>query len=494
MEEQAHTGTNSFRIAVVVRDMLKSWWVALLCAIMVMLYTVMGVTAFRRPQYATTATLVVSFTNSDSTAYSNWKAANTLAESFSQILQSNVMKTKVTNAPGGEAFDGTISAQIVDETNLITLTVVTDSALDSYRAIHAVLTGYNEITDSIMSNVVVSVLQSPEIPTSPVPTTGPFTLGLLAGLLAGAAVLALVGVLSYLRDTVKEEADLRRGVEVPCLGTVYHEQKDKARTGKAAAKKSGLLLSDPSTSFGFAESYKMLATKVERRMAQHGGKVLLISSVLENEGKTTVTANLALTLAQRGHRVVLVDGDMRHPSVHKLFKVKAPAENALHEMVRNARTDYPVLKTKEGLRLLVSGKRCNDSTDLITTGTGMRDLLVRLREQADYILIDMAPISLVSDCECMAPLVDATLLVVKQNAALQAQISDAVDRLSDTGVPFLGCVFNDVHTGVLINRLTQSGSGAYGYGYGYDYGYGHTRHYTAAQTEKGGYRYDNQNQ
>lgn len=462
----ADENRRSFDTVTLARDVLKSWWIALMVAAVAAMITYMAVTVLYRPQYTATATLVVAYTESNGNVYSDMSSANTLADTFTQMLNSNLMKEKVASALGREKFDGTLTAQNVTETNLLTLTVTADTPQMAWQATQAVLEYYPQITESIMSNVSVSVMKAPAFPTA---VSNPMRRGYKAGVAAGigfSAVLLLAGIASYMRDTVKNEADFSRKVDGRLLATICAEKKYKTLAAFIQRRKTSILISNPTTSFGFSETYKILRTKVAYAMRRKGQKVLMVTSVTENEGKSTVSANLALALAQSGNRVILVDGDMRRPAVYKVFDLSIPNTNPLHALATGKMTFDKIkfYETKSGLRLLASRLPYADSTDVINSER-MHRLLDYLREQADFVVLDMPPMSLVSDAECMAQLADASLLVVSQNVAWAQDINDAADALRDARAEFLGYVFNNVHTSRFAARV--GGSDGYGYGYGY---------------------------
>lgn len=463
--ESRHT----FDTVTLTRDVFKSWWIALLVAAITAMVTYMAVTELYRPKYTATSTLVVAYTQSNGNVYSDLSAANTLADTFTQVLNSNVMREKVASSLGQKEFTGTVNATNVEETNLLVLTVTADTPQMAWQAAKTVLDYYPEITEPIMSNVSVSVLQDPAFPvkvSNPMKRTSKTV---VAGVLGFLAVLFVAGVASYLRDTIKNETDFSRKVDGHLLTTVYTEKKYKTLPALIRHRKTSILISNPTTSFGFSETYKVLRTKVEYAMRRKNHKVLMVTSVIENEGKSTVSANLALALAQAGYRVILVDGDMRRPAVYKIFDLSVPNTNQLYALA-TGKLPFDKIKFNEaesGLRLLVSRRPCADSTNVINSD-GMCRLLDYLREQADFVLLDMPPVSLIADAECMAPLADASLLVVRQNMAWAQDINDAMDALRDTKTDFLGCVFNNVHTGTVSAHISGNGGGyAYGYGYGY---------------------------
>lgn len=463
MAQQKREDGRIFDTVTVIRDVLKDWWIALLAALMAAMLAYMMIGCFYRPQYTASTTLVVYTNLPTSTApYTRWNTNKNAAKRLAHTLTSDSVRLAVTEAMGLTAFQGKISAGQVDETNLISLEVTTDTPITAYRALNALLESYRSVTDRSMPNVMLKVLKSTFVPASasnPINLPGTMALAALAGLLLAVGLEVSV---SYFRDTVKNENHYADTIDAPLISTVYHENKRRLLSPMRNSKKTSILISRPGTSLGLAETMRIIRTKVEYMMGKSGGKVLMVSSTLENEGKSTVSANLALSLAQKGYRVILADCDMRKPAIYKIFDKHIPNDNPLRSLVKGtlALEDAPLYDAAYGLKLLLGRKMCADSTDLITSD-GMKALISRLRNMADYVIFDTPPMNLFSDAECLAQLVDATLLVVGQHIAKVQDINESVNVLMASRAEFLGCVLNNVHTGVLLERLAQNSS--YGY-------------------------------
>ena len=147
-------------------------------------------------------------------------------------------------------------------------------------------------------------------------------------------MLILLGLFSYMKNTIKQENEIEKKLDARSLGAISYEWKYKTIRDIFRRKKKAILVDDPVASFRFVESYKKLAAKVEYRMAKNEQKVLVVTSVSENEGKSTVAANLAITLAEQSKRVLLVDGDIRRPSQFLIFGMEPKEENELGEYLR----------------------------------------------------------------------------------------------------------------------------------------------------------------
>jgi polysaccharide biosynthesis transport protein len=196
----------------------------------------------------------------------------------------------------------------------------------------------------------------------------------------------------------------------------------------------------------FAESYRNLRSAV-LFMAIEGErpKVLLITSAVPNEGKSTVAANLARALALGGSRVVLVDGDLRKGVLHQLLGLQR--EPGLAEVLRQPGDLEKVIQNSSLLNFsfLSSGRASGNSGDLFL-GPEFKRILARLRQEFDYVLIDSSPVFAADDATTLAPNVDGTLFVVRSRFSCARPAREALDLLYQRQAKVLGIVFNQADT------------------------------------------------
>lgn len=448
------------------KDLFRQWWVILLLSLAVSMFANVWTNVRYKPEYTSTTTFVVTTKGMNTNIYQNLTSAQELANSFSQILDSNVLKKKVAEDLGMETFAAHTSANILPETNLIELSVTADSAMEAYNVMNSIMNNYNSVSDYVIENVILEVIQQPEIPmapSNPLNVKGVMKKSFLAALLLLTACFAL---LSYMKDTVKNEREVSEKLVTNLLGTICHERKARSLQGLKKAKDVSLLISNPMLSFRFVEANKMTASKIRNRMNRKGYKVLLVTSVGENEGKSTVAANLAYAMAQSGSNVLLMDCDFRKPAQYKIFDAEDDAVN-LPEVLENRKGSSDILKKQKNVRLYTIFN-CVPTTSLeklLENGT-LGKMLDFLREKMDYIIIDSSPMALVADTEELAHMADATVLVVRQDMVLAKDINDVVDTLNKTKGKVMGCIFNDVVTGFTGNSSRYGGY----YGYGGEYG------------------------
>lgn len=429
-----------------ITDILKNLWVILLGAAASAMLVYVLLSARYEPHYTTSATFAVS-SRSASSSWSNLSAANEMAQTFERILKSSVMKKTLREVLQTDAVDGEISTEIVSGTNLLILRVTDDTPREAYDLIRAVMDHYGSVSFYMMGDAVLDVLEYPQIPMSP---DNPLNVrgSMKKGFLAGGAFLVLVfGILSYCSDTIKREEEIERKLDARSLGQIPFENKYKTIRDRLRRKKGALLVNSPIAGFAFVESYKKLAAQVDYRMAREKGKVLAVTSVSENEGKSTVAANLAISLADQGKKVLLIEGDLRRPSQFLIFGKEPEEKNEIGEFLKGKGLVKDVLQESGIPRLyLMVGRNCySSSTEILQTNV-MEKLLDVCSRTMDYVLIDTPPAGLMGDAEVIAGYADAVMLVVKQNFMPAEDVNDILDSFRDHHAKVLGVVLNGVRT------------------------------------------------
>lgn len=452
------------------RAILKDWLMILSAGLLGVIAAFFMAEMAYTPEYTTSMTFIVSSKGATS-SLSDTSTANAMAETFSEVLNSRLLKEKVKEELNLGYMPGTIQTSVVNETNLMTLKVSAASPEHSFKIMKSVLNHYSEITDLVMSNVVLDVLEAPQVPSGPSNPISRRSMMKKYAVYAMVLMAILLAVLDYLRDNIKNEKEVEKKLDTVLFGTIYHEEKNKTLKAKLRNKKRGLLVTDQRNSFMFAENYKKIRTKLLYRAKTRETKVILITSVMENEGKSTVAANLAVTFAQKLDKVLLIDGDLRRPATYKILQVTDLDRNkGIGEYIKGNADREEMIQYDEttGLFLAIGTQAYANSTEL-TSSQGMREFIEWAKKEYQYIIIDSPPISLMADAEILAEYADVSLLVVRQSMSRTRDINDAIDMMERGNSRLLGCIFNDVKTGIFTGKKAWGG-----YGYGHYYGkYGH---------------------
>ena len=284
--------------------------------------------------------------------------------------------------------------------------------------------------------------------------------GLLAGLAVG---IALAFLRERLDDSLRGRLDLEANMGAPVLAVIPKvpgwRNKHDARLVTREQPKSGV-----------AEAYRTLRTGISFLAAQRGLKVIMITSPAAGEGKTTTAANLALVLADAGKRVVLVSADLRKPRIHRFFGLQN--EIGLSSVLAEEIQPWEAILDPgvENLRLLLSGPVPSRPAELLQSDQ-MSEILAGLREVADYVVIDTAPMLLVADALALGPLVDGVLFVADSEHTSRSAVAHSREQLEQVGAPVIGSVLNNFDPSKAKAYRHYGYYGPYrGYGrYGYSY-------------------------
>ncbi|GAA0708189.1 polysaccharide biosynthesis tyrosine autokinase [Dokdonella soli] len=277
------------------------------------------------------------------------------------------------------------------------------------------------------------------------------SLNLAVGLLVGAMLgVMLALLLEYLDDTLKTPLDIEQRLHLAVLGIVPKLTKQSPYNA----------LKDPRSAF--SESYRSVRTALQFSTDRGVPKVLLITSPAANEGKSTSALTLAQNFTQLGKRVLLIEGDLRNPTLNKILCLSPQA--GLSSLLAGAATlAQTVLKTDdERLDVILSGPLPPSPTELLA-GPKLASLLLTGAEKYDQIIIDAPPVLGIADAPILANAAEGTLLIIKSGSTGISAAQSAIKRLKAARGRLIGCL------------LTQYDAQASGYGYGNYYAYGETR-------------------
>ena len=274
---------------------------------------------------------------------------------------------------------------------------------------------------------------------------------LLAAIVGAMLALGVAFLVEYLDDTIHDSEQVRDLLGLATLGAILRV---RPRDNPEAA----LVTLDKKHS-PIAEGYRVLRTNIQFSGVDEPVRALLITSASPQEGKSTTTANLAVTLAQADQRVILVDTDLRRPTAHKLFNLSNNVGITSALMQRADEAADAVLQDTavSGLRVLTSGPLPPNPSELLGSER-MRHLVERLRSQCDVLIFDSPPVMAAADAAILSTLVDGTLLVIDADSTRRAEALRAQETLAKVGGRLLGAV---------LNKLGERSSGYYSYYYYY---------------------------
>lgn len=294
--------------------------------------------------------------------------------------------------------------------------------------------------------------------------------------LAGIAGLVLGLCLAYLAEmsdkSFRTPAEIRRRLGLPVIGHIPFYGPDEKATKQVAGGEhvvDPMLCTHYQSNSVSSEAYRSVRTALYFNTHGVGHQVIQVTSPNVSDGKSTLAANLAISIAQSGKRTILIDADCRRPRAHKLFNVSA--ESGLATVIAGQSDLASVIKPTAipNLSLMPCGPRPANPAELLTSPR-FKELLDIIRSQYDFVVVDTPPLLVVTDPCVVAPRVDGVILAIRVTKNGRPFAERAKEILGSLGANVLG---------VVVNGLGSPSGGKYGYGYDqYQYGYGYTYRYS----------------
>jgi len=274
------------------------------------------------------------------------------------------------------------------------------------------------------------------------------SLAAAVGLMVGVGLAYLVEMLD---DTIKKPQDVATHLGLPLLGNILHIEENAGP----------ITMLQPRSPI--SEAYRSLRTNIQYASVDNPIKSLLVTSPSPQDGKSNVAIDLAIVLAQSGQRVILVDGDMRRPVIHK--RLKLTNRRGLSSFFVPSSADMVssmrIVENVENLVVITSGSLPPNPSELFMSDR-MGIILDKLKKAGDVVIIDTPPLMAVTDAVVLAPRVDGVLMVIRPEATKLSACREALNQLHQVGGNLIGVVMNDI---------TQKGGRSYYYKNGYYYRY-----------------------
>ena len=441
-------------------------WVVILSAIMATVITVLGTVFLITPKYEASAMFYVnnnSLSLSDasfSISSSDITASKSLVDSYIVILQTRESLNDVIDYAGVDLtyseLTKMISAEAVNATEFFEVVVTSPDPEEAEKVAKAIAYILPKRISSIIEGTSAKIVDPAVIPVKP--SSPNYLVNTVVGFLVGVALSVSIIVLYEIFDiTIRTEDDISADSKHPILaavpdmtapskGNYYYYGKNQKKTKKPGPHKKQTELVGPDISFAAAEAYKLLRTKLQFSFSGDTScRIIGVSSALSGEGKSLSAVNLAYTLSQLGSRVLLIDCDMRRPTIStKLPVAKTPGlsnylagQTSMEAIFQNC--GIPGEET--AFSVVSAGRNPPNPVELLSS-TRMTKMLETLRGAYDYILLDLPPIGEVSDALAVAKETDGVLFVVRQNYCNRVVYNAAVRQFEFVGARILGVIYN----------------------------------------------------
>ena len=479
-------GNEKYIIASIIQDLYKNIGMILSLALSIAFLVFIGAKFNYHPTYTSTATFVVSAKTGVNTAYVNLTKTKEMIGPFSTVMDSQILRKKVAEELNMDTFPGTVKVEAVPETNLVTMSVSSGKPEESLRMLKALLKVYPEVGEKVLGEVALNMFENPHYPAEP---DRKFSgLSILAEVFAIALIvlIGIVAVISYLQDNVKSEIEVTSKLDTSLFGVIYREKKYKSLKAFLKKEEKRILLTDPSVSFLYDETVKKICTKLLYKLKKDDAKMILVTSTVDGEGKSTVSMNLAQAMANRGRKVLLIEGDLKNIGLAKCMRIDQKDilswKNCLKEGVDLAEAIY---RPKQyAFDVMLNNGVSADAAETLTSKDTVNSIY-SLKEKYDVVIIDGPPSKVRADAAVWAQIVDESILVVKENMVETKYINDTIDMLNEYSGNLIGCILNEALKVNEVSSYNYSSYGSYGsYGRYGKYGkYGNYGKYKKAEED-----------
>ncbi len=433
---------------------IRKFWLRMLAVTMLIavVFYIRAVVSFE-PMYQSQATFSVN-TEGNSLISGGSVGDEQVKESLPYILQSDVMKNMVKEELNLDYFLATMELESKESANFYVLKVTAQDAGMAYSVLQSVMKHIPDVSVYILGKLQVEILDDSGIAayaSNYLDKRTSFATGIALGL-----VLCFGFAITYTltSHTIQKEEDFKKYLSVSCIASIPKITFKKRR--KQIDKH--IHIYNDKVGYTFHESMRTVRARVQRIAEKKGYKVIMVTSSVPSEGKSTVAVNLALSLAERGKRVILVDMDLRNPSVAKVLgmdevKTKGVVE-FLEKKVTLGESIVPMKEWK--LNIIFGGEEKTDPARLLSSKR-VEKMIHALKDKYDYVILDTPPAAMLADATSIGRCADCALYVVKQDFARIERIAEGMDILTFSKTPIIGALLNQAEG-------TFSGYGGYRYG------------------------------
>lgn len=399
-------------------------------------------TMVKKPLYQANTTVVIAQSDSvEGTAVSlnDVNASQKLANTYSEIAKSELVLNRVIEelelSMSSKELSKGVSIKPIENTSIISIAVKDQNATRSATIANGIAKVFAEEIAKIYKLENVSQLSVAVTPTSPANNTLSRDIVLaLAVAVFGVAGFAFLRF--YLDDSVKHTDDIEKMFGLPVAGSISKSD-SKVKNGNelvvARAPKSIV-----------SENIKSLRTNLQFTAVDRNLKTILVTSTNASEGKSFVSSNLAVSFAQAGKKVLIIDCDLRKGRLHRMFKMfnNAGLSNLLADNIKNM-ASYIHNTTVEKLDIITCGTYPPNPSELLSSQRNKK-VLASLRNHYDIIILDGAPVGGLADSVILANLVDEVLIVTNDGTTTRSELAATKEALQKVDANIAGVVFNNV--------------------------------------------------
>ena len=402
-------------------------------------------TQIKTPLYSTYTKVLLmqdNASNNSSATLNDVSANQKLATTYSEFVKSRLVLQQVIDKLNldysADDLAKNVNVTNVTDTQVLKITVTDSSAENAQKIADTTTTVFSkEITD-ITGIDNVKPYEVAQLPTQPSNDTLKRDVA-IAAIIAVFGVLAVAFVIFYFDDNVKYSEDLEKKIGLPIAGKII---KSNIKTRKGHEVDELMVQKYPKSAV--SESIKALRTNLQFSSVDSGFKTILLTSSVASEGKSFVSSNLAISFAQSGKKVLIVDCDLRKGRLHRVFRL--PNTLGLSNLLADDITKYGKYIQRTGisnLYMITRGAYPPNPSELLGSKKN-RVLIEKLKTKFDIIIFDGAPCNGVTDSVIMSTIVDEVLIVTKDSNTAKSALESTKEMLQKVNAPIAGVVMNSV--------------------------------------------------
>lgn len=434
-------------------------WIGLIIGLFIITIVVSGVVSYYvlKPEYQTFTTLMVGkpkdYRTESKIEYNDVILNQKLVSTYGEIVKSRVVTDKVIENLGltlsFNSFRNKVNVNLVKDTEIIKIQVTDNNPILAADIANETAVVFMDSVKTIMNVENVQVIDKAQVPKSPIKPRPMLNMA-IAGVLGLMAGMFLVFLLEFLDNTLKTPEDIEKHLGLAVIGAIPTVKQEQDRL---------VTLNNPKSPI--SEAFRTLRTNIQFSSIDKEIKTLVVTSSSPTEGKSTISSNLAITISQSDKKVLLIDCDLRKPTVHKTFGLDN--QKGLTNILMGEELSDALNKNEdlENLLILTSGPIPPNPAELIGSKK-MKVFLDKIRGEYDMIILDSPPVGLVTDSAVLSTIVDGLILV---GAVAQTDI-----EIAKQSKELLKKVNSNI-IGVVLNKVPIEGRSYYKYHYYQYYDY-----------------------
>ncbi len=355
------------------------------------------------------------------------------------ILNSDTLKEQITRLGNSKKYIGNVVATRVTNSNIITLTAKSSTMESAFGLLKIALEEYPSLSNYFDVDYVLVEIDNLSAESIIVVKSNIAMYVFFIMIVVFVIGIGITICMSMYTDKIHSKEQAENDLDMEMLGYLSHIRKRK--------NQKAVLINNSNIDFSYMEEMNKAVTRIQDRMDEKKQKILMITSIRENDGKSTIAANIALSLAKRRKKVMLVDCDFRHSSLAQIFDKEVDDKKQFSSYLLGKADLQEVIRTDEkikGIDFILQKMEANKVDHLLNIEK-IKEALQEASLQEEYIILDTPPIGVVRDAEILSKVADTVLVVIAQDQEKVQEVNDIIDVIEDTGVNVIGGILNRIH-------------------------------------------------